>query len=44
MSDIPGLLNVQTSTEEGAPEVEVRIDRIRAGMYNLNQYGHFAKS
>ncbi len=36
MSDIPGLLNVQTSTEEGAPEVEVRIDRIRAGMYNLN--------
>ena len=36
MAGIPGLLNVQASTEEGAPEVEVRIDRIRAGMYNLN--------
>ena len=36
MAGIPGLLNVQTSTEEGAPEVEVRVDRIRAGMYNLN--------
>lgn len=36
MTNIEGLFNVQTSVEEGAPEVEVRIDRIRAGMYNLD--------
>ncbi len=36
MLGISGLLNVQTSAEEGAPEVEVRVDRIRAGMYNLD--------
>jgi len=36
MMQIDGLLNIQTSIEEGAPEVEVRVDRIRAGMYNLD--------
>ncbi|MBW6534347.1 MAG: efflux RND transporter permease subunit [Mariniphaga sp.] len=36
MMNIEGLFNIQTSTEEGAPEVEVHIDRIRAGMYNLD--------
>lgn len=36
MMNIDGLFNIQTSVEEGAPEVEVRVDRIRAGMYNLN--------
>lgn len=36
MMNINGLFNIQTSAEEGAPEVEVRVDRIRAGMYNLN--------
>jgi hydrophobic/amphiphilic exporter-1 (mainly G- bacteria), HAE1 family len=36
MMTIPGLFNIQTSVEDGAPEVEVRIDRIRAGMYNLD--------
>lgn len=36
MSGIEGLFNVQTSAEEGAPEVEVHIDRIKAGMYNIN--------
>jgi HAE1 family hydrophobic/amphiphilic exporter-1 len=36
MANIEGLFNIQTSTEEGAPEVEVRVDRIRAGMYNLD--------
>jgi len=30
------LFNVQTSIEDGAPEVEVRVDRLRAGMYNIN--------
>jgi hydrophobic/amphiphilic exporter-1 (mainly G- bacteria), HAE1 family len=36
MMQINGLLNIQISVEEGAPEVEVHIDRIRAGMYNLD--------
>lgn len=36
MTNTPGLFNVQTSIEDGAPEVEVVIDRIRAGLYNLN--------
>jgi HAE1 family hydrophobic/amphiphilic exporter-1 len=30
------LFNVQTSIEDGAPEVEIRVDRLRAGMYNIN--------
>jgi HAE1 family hydrophobic/amphiphilic exporter-1 len=30
------LFNVQTSIENGAPEVEVRVDRLRAGIYNIN--------
>jgi len=36
MTGIDGLFNVQTSIEDGAPEVEIRVDRMRAGMYNLN--------
>ena len=36
ISAIPGIYNIQTSIEDGAPEVEVVIDRIRAGLYNLN--------
>jgi HAE1 family hydrophobic/amphiphilic exporter-1 len=36
MSQLPGLYNIQTSMEDGAPEVEVVIDRIRAGLYNLD--------
>ena len=36
MDSVPGLFNVQSSIEGGAPEVEVVIDRIKAGMYNLN--------
>jgi HAE1 family hydrophobic/amphiphilic exporter-1 len=30
------LFNVQTSIENGAPEVEVKVDRLRAGMYNID--------
>lgn len=30
------LFNVQTSIENGAPEVEIRVDRMRAGMYNID--------
>jgi len=36
MLGMEGLFNVQTSIEDGAPEVEVHVDRMRAGMYNLN--------
>ena len=36
MLEINGLFNVQTSIEDGAPEVEVRVDRMRAGMYNID--------
>ena len=30
------LFNVQTSIEDGAPEVEVTVDRMRAGMYGID--------
>lgn len=33
---IPELYNVKTSIEEGAPEIDVIIDRYKASMYNLN--------
>lgn len=33
MSD---LFNVQTSIEDGAPEVEITVDRMRAGMYGID--------
>jgi HAE1 family hydrophobic/amphiphilic exporter-1 len=36
MTTIPGLFNVKSSIENGAPEVEVLIDRVRAGMYSLS--------
>jgi hydrophobic/amphiphilic exporter-1 (mainly G- bacteria), HAE1 family len=35
MAGISGLFNIQTSIEDGAPGVEVRVDRIRAGMHNI---------
>jgi hydrophobic/amphiphilic exporter-1 (mainly G- bacteria), HAE1 family len=31
-----GLFNVQTSIEDGAPEVEITVDRMRAGMYGID--------
>ncbi len=34
--NMPELLNVQTSIEEGAPEVEVLFDRFKLGLYNLD--------
>jgi hydrophobic/amphiphilic exporter-1 (mainly G- bacteria), HAE1 family len=36
MENINGLFNIQTSVEEGAPGVEVHVDRIRAGMHNID--------
>lgn len=34
--EIPELLNVSTSIEEGAPELDVVIDRYKAGVYDLS--------
>ncbi len=36
MLNNPNLYNVETSFEDGAPEVEVIVDRYRAGIYNLS--------
>jgi HAE1 family hydrophobic/amphiphilic exporter-1 len=36
MTGIDGLFNVQTSVEDGAPEVEIKVDRLRAGMNNID--------
>lgn len=36
MVGIDNLFNVQTSIEDGAPEVEIKVDRMRAGMYNID--------
>ena len=33
---IPDLLNIQSTIEEGAPEVEVLFDRFKLGLYNLD--------
>lgn len=36
MLPIEGLFNVQSSIEDGAPEVEVKVDRMRAGIYGID--------
>jgi len=36
MTSIDGLFNVQSSLEDGAPEVEIKVDRMRAGIYNID--------
>ncbi len=36
MQSVNGLFNIQTSIEDGAPEVEIHVDRMRAGMYNID--------
>lgn len=36
VQDLPGMYNFESSMEEGSPEVEIVIDRLRAGMYNLS--------
>ncbi len=33
---LPGMYNFESSMEEGSPEVEIVIDRLRAGMFNLS--------
>ena len=36
IKDVPGLFNVQTNMEQGYPEVNVVVDRFKAGSYNLS--------
>jgi HAE1 family hydrophobic/amphiphilic exporter-1 len=36
MATIPELLNLRTSIEQGAPEVEIFFDRFKLGLYNLD--------
>ena len=36
LTGMDNLYNVQTSIEDGAPEVEINVDRVRAGMYNID--------
>ncbi len=35
VKDIPGLYNIQTNVEGGYPEINVQVDRFRAGSYSL---------
>lgn len=35
LSTVPELFNLKTSIEAGAPEIDVRIDRFKASIYNL---------
>ncbi len=35
----PDVFNVQTNFEEGAPEIEVMIDRLKSGLYNISVNG-----
>ena len=36
IKDVPGLYNIQTNVESGYPEVNVVVDRFKAGSYNLS--------
>lgn len=36
VQSIPELYNVETNMENGAPEVEIMVDRLRAGIFNLS--------
>ncbi len=36
MMSMGELFNIQTSIEDGAPEVEIKVDRMRAGMYGID--------
>jgi HAE1 family hydrophobic/amphiphilic exporter-1 len=36
LQGIDKLFNIQTSIEDGAPEVEIKVDRMRAGIYNID--------
>ncbi len=36
LEEIPGIRNITSSIEGGAPEVEIVIDRYRAGLMNVD--------
>ena len=36
ISDIPGIYDIKTSMEQGAPEVDIKIDRLKSGIYNID--------
>lgn len=36
LQEIPELINIKTNIEEGAPEIDVIIDRYKAGIYNMS--------
>jgi len=36
VDSLSGIYNVESSMEEGSPEIEIIVDRMRAGMYNLS--------
>jgi HAE1 family hydrophobic/amphiphilic exporter-1 len=36
LQEIPELLNIKTNIEKGAPEIDVVIDRFKAGIYNMS--------
>jgi hydrophobic/amphiphilic exporter-1 (mainly G- bacteria), HAE1 family len=36
LTEIPELINIKTNIEEGAPEIDVIIDRYKAGIYNMS--------
>jgi hydrophobic/amphiphilic exporter-1 (mainly G- bacteria), HAE1 family len=36
LAEFPFLTNLKTSMEKGAPEIDLQIDRLKAGMYNLS--------
>ncbi|MCC8173898.1 MAG: efflux RND transporter permease subunit [Odoribacter sp.] len=36
ISDIPGIYDINTSLEKGAPEVNVSMDRLRSGIYGID--------
>jgi len=36
LKEVDGLLNIKTNIEDGAPEIDVVIDRYKAGIYNMS--------
>ncbi len=36
IASIDGIYNIESSMEDGSPEVEIMVDRMRAGMYNIS--------
>jgi len=36
ISDVLGIYNIKTSMENGAPEVDIQIDRLRSGIYGID--------